>query len=360
MQKVSQDMLIMDIVNAMAAQMELSRLNEVKNILYMHLNNIEMYKEDSDTQLPSGYIDDTPATIKLFLDCLRLEKRTESTIQCYRLELTKFFECIRKHYADVTAMDVRSYLAWRQTVLHNADSTVNNKIHTLQSFYKWVMSEDTLDDGGLISRKPVKNPMAKIKTAKPEVRVREPITEIEMEIIRCCCRTERDLALVDVMAGTGMRISELCALNRSDVDIRHGRCVIYGKGRKERPAFFTPKAIVHLENYLASRKDNHPALFVNKHRVRNKLTGEMEYKRITGKGVTSMLKEIPARDKRIEHVNLHPHCFRYYLATMMYRHGAPAEDIQLILGHCNVRTTLEHYILRNTDDAYKAHSRYAG
>ena len=359
MQKVSQDMLIMDIVNSLSNQMELGRLNEVKNILYMHLNNIEMYKDDPELQLPAGYIDDTPATIKLFLECLRLEKRTDSTIQNYQLELTKFFECVRKHYADVTAMDVRSYLAWRQTVLHNADSTVNNKIHTLQSFYKWVMAEDLQEDGGLLSRKPVKNPMAKIKTARPEVKVKTPITEIQMELIRCCCRTERDLALVDVLAGTGMRISELCALNRSDVDIQNGRCVIYGKGRKERPAFFTPKAIVHLENYLASRKDDHPALFVSKWRKRNEVTGKLDYQRITTSSVTTMLKQIPGRDPRIKHLNLHPHCFRYYMATMMYRHGAPAEDIQLILGRANVRTTLEHYILRNTDDAYKAHSRYA-
>lgn len=359
MQKVSQDMLIMDIVNSLSAQMELGRLNEVKNILYMHLNNIEMYKDDSGKQLPAEEIDDTPVAINMFLQCLRIDKRTDSTIQNYRLELTKFFECVHKHYADVTAVDVRTYIAWRQTVLHNADSTINNKIHTLQSFYKWVMAEDLIDDGGLLSRRPKKNPMAKINATRPEYKVRVPITEIQMEIIRCCCRTERDLALVDVLAGTGMRISELCSLNRADVDIQNGKCIIYGKGRKERPAFFTPKAIVHLENYLASRKDDHPALFVSKWRKRDAVTGELEYKRITTSSVTTMLKQIPKRDPRIKHVNLHPHCFRYYLATTMYRHGAPAEDIQLILGHANVRTTLEHYILRNTDDAYKAHSRYA-
>lgn len=359
MQKVSQDMLIMDIVNSLSAQMELGRLNEVKNILYIHLNNIEMYKDDSGNQLPAADVDDTLMVINMFLQCLRIDKRTDSTIRSYQLELTKFFESVHKHYADVTALDVRTYVAWRQTVLHNADSTVNNKIHVLYSFYKWVMAEDLEKDGGLLTRKPPKSPMDKIKTSHPEVKVKTPITEIQMEIIRCCCRTERDLALVDVLAGTGMRISELCALNRADVDIHNGRCVIYGKGRKERPAFFTPKAIVHLENYLASRKDDHPALFVSKWRKRNPDTGALEYKRITTSSVTTMLKDIPERDPRIKHINLHPHCFRYYLATTMYRHGAPAEDIQLILGHANVRTTLDYYILRNTDDAYKAHSRYA-
>ena len=357
---INTDVFIRQVLNTLVSQMEmwdeLQRQKQVEAALYMHLMNKTILAESEERQLPAEYVDDTPRVVEMFLQCLKLEKRTDGTIENYRGELKCLFRYLRKNYADVTSNDVRAYLAWKQTEHHNKDSTLNNKIHVFQSFYKWLMNEDLLEDGGCLMRKPKKTPMGKVYKIKEEKKVKRVLTDEQVEIIRCDCPHVRDRAIVEILVATGMRISELIGLDVGDIDINKKRCIIYGKGRKERPAFFTPRAIVHLEAYLEWRRslpDTSEALFINYRKTKGM------YGRICACTVRKMLKEIVAGDPRLDGVNLHPHMFRSYLATYMARHRATVQDIARVLGHSNVNTAYECYIIEDVDDTQAVHGKCA-
>lgn len=357
---INTDVFIRNVLNTLMTQMdlwgELQRQKEVETALYMHLMNKTIIAETDDLSLPAEYVDDTPRVIEMFLQCLRLEKRTDGTIKSYRGELVCLFRFLNKSYADVTTNDIRAYLAWKQAEKHNNDKTLNTKIHVFQSFFKWVMNEDLIEDGGCLVRKPKKNPMLKVHKIKEEQKVKTVLTDEQVEIIRCDCTNVRDRAIVEILVATGMRVSELVGLNVDDIDINRRQCIIYGKGRKERPAFFTPRAIVHIQEYLNWRK-SHPnssgALIVN---VRST---DGEYKRMGACGIRYMLKQIVKEDERLRNLNLHPHMFRAYLATYMARHGASPKDIARVLGHSNINTTYECYIIDDPAETQTIHGRCA-
>ncbi len=358
---INTDNFVMTVMETLMTQMDMwaeqERLNQIKAVLYMTLQDKTILASNrEDRQLPAEYVDDTPRVIEMWLRCLRLERRTEGTINSYRGEVRNLFAYLQKHYADVTTNDVRAYLSWCQMVKHNSDTTINNKYHSLSSFYNWVMAEDTIEDGGCLTRKPKKDPMAKISKVKEEKKVRTLLTDEQAEIIRCDCTTLRDRAIVELLIATGMRISELVGLNLIDIDVRAKKCIIYGKGRKERPAFFTARAIVHLQEYLEERRqmvDCEPALFLGNRKVNG------VYTRFSAESIRHMLKSLVASDERLAGLRLHPHMFRSYLATYMARHGASIDEIKRILGHSNINTTLECYIVEDIRETQAAHSKFA-
>lgn len=169
----------------------------------------------------------------------------------YRGEINNLFAFVRKHYADVTSNDIRGYLSWRQSVKGNSDTTINNKDHVFQSFYGWVMSEELIEDGGCLSRQPRRNPMSKVHIVKTERKVKTVLTDEQVEIIRCDCDTLRDRAIVEVLIEQGCVYRSYAGWISLIWTSGMGRCVVYGKGRKERHAFFTPRAQVHLQRVPA-------------------------------------------------------------------------------------------------------------
>lgn len=357
---ISTDNFVMTVMETLMSQMDMwaeqERLNQVKAALYMNLMNKTIFTDGQDTQLPAEYVDDTPRAIEMWTRCLRLERRTENTIDNYRGEIRNLFRYLQKNYADVTTNDLRSYLSWCQLVKHNSDTTINNKYHVMCSFFKWIMSEDTVEDGGCLMRKPKKDPTTKINKVKEEKKVRTLLTDEQAEIIRCDCTSLRDRAIVELLIATGMRISELVGLNLINIDIKEKKCIIYGKGRKERPAFFTARAIVHLKEYLEERRqmtDCEPALFLNTRKV------DGIYTRMSDCSIRKMLKDLVASDERLEGLNLHPHMLRRYLATYMARHGASIDEIKRVLGHSNINTTLECYIVEDIRETQAAHQKFA-
>ena len=207
------------------------------------------------------------------------------------------------------------------------------------SFYKWCFREE------LITR----NPMDRIGVVKLDQHVIQVLSDEEQEIIRCACECERDKALVDLLAGSGMRVSELCGLNREDVNFQEGTVKVFGKGSKERICYLTARSKVHLKWYLESRRDDNPALFVSE---------RQPHERMTRTGVEYTLRQI-AKKSKIPTIRLYPHKYRSTLASTMLNKGADIDTISHVLGHANISTTVQHYAKMENDKLKYEHKRFA-
>jgi site-specific recombinase XerD len=192
--------------------------------------------------------------------------------------------------------------------------------------------------------------MLKIHIVKTEKKVKEVFTDEQAEMIRCSCDQERDLAIIDILTSTGMRVGELVKLNRSDIDFINGQCIVYGKGRKERPTYLNGKAKVHIMWYLEQRTDDNEALFVGL---------KEPHERLTESGIRAMMNKL-CQDSNIQNIHLHPHKLRRTMATNMINRGAPAEYVQKILGHASVETTLKCYCAISNQAIREAYRKYAG
>lgn len=331
--QVNIDEVILRIQTAMFKFLNQEQLTELKNVLYINLGKFQLIEEETAI---STTLDDNWDKVNMFLATLKIEGKSDKTIKAYLTEYRVFFDQVNKNFRDITTNDIRMYLAYCKTVRKNSDVTLNNRIHNLMTFFKWLTVEEYIS----------KDPMAKIHIIKTEKTVKEVLTDEQTEMIRCSCNRERDLAIIDLMISTGMRVGELVKLNRSDIDFINGQCVVFGKGRKERPVYLNGKAKVHLLWYLEQRTDNNPALFV----------GEKEpHERLTESGIRAIMKKI-SEDKDI---NLHPHKLRRTMATNMINRGAPAEYVQKILGHASVQTTLQCYVNMSNQAIREAYRKYA-
>ena len=329
--QVSIDKVITQIQIAMYHLLDQSQLDELKNVLYMKLCKYELHEEETAI---STQMDDNWDKVNLFLATLKIEGKSDKTIKAYMTEYKTLFTQGNKNFRDITTNDIRAYLAYCKTVRKNSDVTLNNRIHNLMTFFKWLLAEEYI----------TKDPMTKIKGIKTDKRVKDVLSDEQTEIIRYNCTKERDLAIIDLLMSTGMRIGEMIRLNRSDVDFVNRQCVVYGKGRKERPVYLNGKAKVHLLRYLEERTDSNPALFVG---------DRAPHERLTAAGVRAMMQRVSGD------VHLHPHKLRRTMATNMSEHGAPAEYIQKILGHEQVQTTLQCYVSLSNNAVREAYRRYA-
>ncbi len=327
---------ITKIIMAMMGTLEQHQTDKLKTVLYMNLSKYQLIEEE--TALITD-LDDNVEKIKLFLATLTIEGKTEATLKAYAIEYKVFLDQVNKNYKDITTNDIYAYLAYCKSVRKNSDVTLNNRIRTLRSLFKWLTAEDYI----------VKNPMLKVKAIKTEKLVKEVLTDEQAEIIRCNCDNERDRAIIEMLESTGIRIGELVKLNRSDIDLMNGQCIVYGKGRKERPVYITGKAKVHLINYLGSRTDDNPALFA---------TLRAPHNRLKPSGIRAMMKKLVATSK-VSNVRLHPHKIRRTMATNMINRGAPVEYVQRILGHSSPNTTLQCYAILSNQVIKDAHKRYA-
>lgn len=277
--------------------------------------------------------------IKDFLNAKKAESKSKTTIYNYGNELGKLFLVINKDYRDITAQDIREYMDYRREHDKIKPVTLQNIRLYLMSFYKWATIDERI----------LRNPMDKIGTVKVEKKVIETFTDEEVERLRCACKSERDLAIVDMLSSSGMRVSELTGLNISDVNFETGEVKVYGKGAKERICFLTGRAKIHLKWYLNSRTDDNPALFV---------TAKKPYSRLSKNGVEYAIKELGKISGIDVNGRCHPHKFRSTLATNMLNKGASAEQIQQVLGHADVSTTLSCYCAVDNESVRTAHHKY--
>mgnify|MGYP002769790954 CR=1 FL=1 len=307
--------------------------------LYDSLDQVlSNYKIDRDEKTKAVMVENSEV-INRFIEAKRLEGKTDTTLYNYRNEVFKLLDTLRKNYSEVTTEDIRRYMTYRKQIGRLKSISIQNIRQYLMSFFKWLAREEYIQ----------KNPMDKIDIVKVEQKIIETLTDEEAEIIRCACTCERDLAIIDLLSGSGMRVSELCGLNKDDVNFTTREIIVFGKGGKERVCFMTGRAKVHLKWYLEGRTDNNPALFV---------TTKKPYNRLTKNGVEYILRTI-AKESKIPRTRLYPHKYRSTLATNMINKGAPAEHVQNILGHSSVNTTLKCYCKMDKGEVKRSHTRFS-
>ena len=319
---------------------EQERLNEAKAVLYMALNNIQMYKEETAL---STMIDSSLEWVRMYLESMVVRGCTEATVDAYGREYKMFFTVVNKPVTEVRTGDIRGYLAHCRLVRRNKDTTVNNKTRMLRGLFTWLTEEEYID----------KNPMARIKDSKVEHRVKEVFEDEQIVLIKDAAMRHsiRSIAIVDFLHRTGVRISEVAALDRNDIDFNGRQCIVYGKGRKERPVYFSGDAAVHLKEYLDSRTDDNPALFVG---------GRKPYKRLSKCGIRAVLNSIRSMDPRLEGIAVNPHKWRRQFVTEMLEKDVPLTLVADMVGHKNLNTTKDNYGNYSKTKAREAHRKYVG
>ena len=267
------------------------------------------------------------ALIDSFLRAKEVEGCSRKTIRYYRQTITALKESIDKDLRKVQTEDIRAYLASYQDRQSASKVTIDNIRRILSSFFSWLEDEDHI----------IKNPVRRIHKVKSAARIKEVYTDEELERMRDSCIEMRDLAIIDMLASTGIRIGELVKLNRSDINFAERECVVLGKGEKERIVYFDARTKLHLSQYLEERTDCDEALFVS-------LTKPS--KRIQIGGIEARLRQI---GKGIGIEKVHPHKFRRTLATQAIDKGMPVEQVQCLLGHQRIDTTMQYALVKQSN-----------
>lgn len=273
--------------------------------------------------------------LEAFFAAKRLEGCSERTIGYYSSVLGKFAAASEKSFRDVTTDDVRSYLIDYAGTGKASKVTVDNVRRVISSLFSWLEAEDYV----------LKSPVRRIKKIKSPRNVKPVISDEDMEKMRGGCTDARDLAMLDLLASTGMRVGELVRLDRADIDFEGRQCIVKGKGSKERRVYFDARTKVHLADYLASRSDDDPALFVS-------LRGPV--RRLEISGVETRIREL---GRNLGLPRMHPHKFRRTMATRAIDKGMPIEQVQILLGHSKIDTTL-CYAMVDQENVRLSHRKY--
>ena len=273
--------------------------------------------------------------LKMFLDAKRIEGCSDRTIKYYRVTIEHLLKNVVSPIRKITTEMMRPYLVDYQKINNCGKTTVDNIRRNISSFFSWLEEVDYI----------LKSPMRRIHKIKTQKTVKNIISDEEIEKLRDNCKNIRDTAMIDLLYSTGIRVGELVKLNIEDIDFSERECVVFGKGDKERRVYFDAKSKIHLKNYIESRKDNNPALFV---------TLNAPYDRLKISGVEIRIREL-GRMLNLE--KIHPHKFRRTMATRAIDKGMPIEQVQKILGHSQIDTTMQYAIV-NQNNVKASHRKY--
>ena len=323
--------IIEEIVQQMLPYLDNAQLQKLREVLEHSLYNYDVSGKATDIQ------DDSRKLIDSFVYAKRIEGCSEKTLKYYRTTIEAMVEAIDKGVRHMQTDDLRAYLTEYQEKHGSSRVTIDNIRRILSSFFSWLEDEDHI----------LKSPVRRIHKVKTASNIKETYTDEELEKMRDNCTEIRDLAIIDMLASTGMRIGEMVLLNKADINFNERECVVFGKGDKERLVYFDARAKIHLQNYIDNRVDENPALFV---------TLRAPYTRITIGGIESRLREM---GKALEIEKVHPHKFRRTLATMAIDKGMPIEQLQQLLGHRRIDTTLQYAMVKQSN-VKQAHRKYIG
>lgn len=326
------DKLLDRIIVKMSENLTPQQLYELRKILEQELNGVEIVvalcqkerTKQANNELLNG-----------FISAKRIEGCSEKTLTYYNNTITTWLKVVSKEIGDITTNDIRNYLSEFQAKNNSSRTTIDNIRRIFSSFFSWLEDEDYI----------VKSPVRRIHKVKSEITVKETISDEQLETLRDSCTEIRDLAMVDFLVSTGVRVGELVKINISDINFNERQCVVLGKGNKERTVYFNARAKIHLQNYLSQRTDPNPALFVSLSKPNSRLTIS---------GVENRIREL---GKGANIGRIHPHKFRRTLATMAIDKGMPIEQVQRLLGHCKIDTTL-HYAMVNQNNVKIAHRKF--
>ena len=265
--------------------------------------------------------------MRLFLDAKRIEGCSERTIQYYNVTVVRMLQKIETPVRKISTEEIRKYLVDYQKINDCSKVTVDNVRRNISSFFSWLEEEDYI----------LKSPMRRIHKIKTKQPVKEIISDEAIEQLRDHCQCPRDLAMIDLLYSTGIRVGELVNLNISDIDFEARECIVFGKGDKERKVYFDAKAKLHLLNYLHKRDDDNPALFV---------TLDAPHERLKISGVEVRIRTL---GRKLNMGKIHPHKFRRTMATRAIDKGMPIEQVQKLLGHSQIDTTMQYAIVNQTN-----------
>jgi len=281
--------------------------------------------------------DDGNDLISMFIAAKRIEGCSEKTLKYYQTTVDAMVTSLGKNVRHILTEDLRTYLTEYQSRNQSSRVTIDNIRRILSSFFSWLEDEDYI----------IKSPVRRIHKVKTARSIKETYSDEELEKMRDNCEKLRDLAMIDMLASTGMRVGEMVLLNRDDINFVERECVVFGKGDKERIVYFDARAKLHLQEYLNGRTDENPALFV---------TLRAPHERIQIGGVEHRLREM---GRRLNIPKVHPHKFRRTLATMAIDKGMPIEQLQRLLGHQRIDTTLQYAMVKQ-NNVKTAHRKYIG
>lgn len=318
---------IVTILNEMSEYLSISQMKKLQEVVLRTFSENEADKK----QIPNEEF------LKMFLEAKKIEGCSERTIQYYRVTVEHLLSQIETEVRKITTEEIRSYLADYQKINGCSNVTIDNIRRNISSFFSWLEEEDYI----------LKSPMKRIHKIKTKTVVKNVISDEGIEKLRDNCTQIRDLAIIDLLYSTGIRVGELVNLNIEDIDLEGRECVVYGKGDKERKVYFDAKAKVHLSQYIMSRKDENDALFV---------TLDAPHDRLKISGVEIRLRKL-GRELSLERI--HPHKFRRTMATRAIDKGMPIEQVQKILGHSQIDTTMQ-YAMVNQTNVKTSHQKYMG
>lgn len=309
---------------------QLERLQEVLEHALFHKRVSETEEEVNATLTNEHLLDN-------FLAAKRIEGCSEKSLNYYRSTIEAMTVKVKKNVREMETDDLRTYLTEYQQEKNSSKVTVDNIRRILSSFFSWLEDEDYI----------LKSPARRIHKVKAALTIKETYTDEALEKMRDSCEEPRDLALIDILASTGMRVGELVLLNRDDINFEERECVVFGKGSKERMVYFDARTKIHLQTYLQERTDDNPALFVSL---------RAPHKRLKIGGIEHRLREL---GKRLKIEKVYPHKFRRTLATMAIDKGMPIEQLQQLLGHKRIDTTLQYAMVKQSN-VKLAHRKYIG
>lgn len=308
---------IVKIINKMAEYLNVSQMKKLQEILLETFSEKDILKEETSNEV----------YLQLFIDAKKIEGCSDRTINYYRTTIEKLFLYIETPIRKISTEEIRHYLVEYQKTNNCGKVTVDNIRRNISSFFSWLEEEDYI----------LKSPMRRIHKIKTKQQVKETISDEAIEQLRDHCKCTRDLAMIDLLYSTGIRVGELVNLNISDIDFEARECVVFGKGDKERKVYFDAKTKIHLQNYLKKRTDNNPALFV---------TLDAPYDRLKISGVEIRIRTL---GRQLNMEKIHPHKFRRTMATRAIDKGMPIEQVQKLLGHSQIDTTMQYAIVNQTN-----------
>ncbi|RHR12365.1 integrase [Blautia sp. AF19-34] len=316
---------IVVVLNEMSEYLSISQMKKLQEVIIRTFAENEAARTEISNE----------EFLNMFLSAKRIEGCSERTIVYYQMTVQHMLSTTEKSVRKITTEEIREYLANYQKRNNCSNVTVDNVRRNISSFFSWLEEEDYI----------LKSPMKRIHKIKTKTVVKSTISDEGIEKLRDGCREKRDLAMIDLLYSTGIRVGELVNLNVDDIDLEGRECIVYGKGDKERRVYFDAKAKVHLKEYIEHRKDNNKALFV---------TLDAPYDRLKISGVEIRLRNL---GRKLQLERIHPHKFRRSMATRAIDKGMPIEQVQKILGHSQIDTTMQ-YAMVNQNNVKTSHQKY--